>query len=112
MMRLAMNAQQAQDVFGILVAHGNFNDTVIEHFQAKSGDFVSQCGSGISEYWYSTKCGSSIKVFFSGGFGPVRIWVHAQTINTLKEATLVEDTNKALEEYVKEEQARAYAKAS
>lgn len=106
-MRIAMNALEAGGLFDVLVKHGNYDDREYAYMQYKKNEFIEQCAGGISEYWYSSKCGSSIKVYFDGGFGPVRIWVHAQTLNTIKEPTLVEDTNKALEAYVAEQQAKA-----
>lgn len=99
-MKIAMNALQSGELFDVLVEHGNYDDREYAYMQYKKAEFIEMCAEGISEYWYSSKCGSSIKVYFDG-FREQAVWVHAQTLNTIKEATLVEDTNKALEEYVK-----------
>lgn len=105
-MKLAINALQAGEVFNILAKFGNLDDSDLSYFQYKKDEFIGYCAEGISEYWYPSKCGSSIKVYFDG-WVEQSIRVYAQTLNTQKEATLVEDTNKALLAYIVSERQAA-----
>jgi hypothetical protein len=105
-MQLILNALQAGGLFDVFVAHGNYDDREYAYTQHKKDEFIENCARGINEYWYSTKSGSSMKIYFDG-FREQPVWAHMQTYNPLKEKTLQEDLNKALTEYVAAQRATA-----
>lgn len=99
---MKLTATQASEVFDILLNKGNRENKYADYNKA---DFIDIMERGTNEYWYSSNCGSSIKVYFSHN----NIYVYPQTINHIKEATLVEDTNAALAAFVAREVAAGLA---
>lgn len=94
---LTLNSTTAASIFDILVKKGNFENKQVAWTEYRKAEFIQNCEEGISEYWYPTNCGSSIKVYFHQ-FREQKASVYAQTINDIKEANLVSETNEALEE--------------
>lgn len=102
---MKLTESQASTIFDILVQHGNF-DAAKENWTAhKKAEFIEDAVKGLNEYWYPSACGSSIKVYFNT-FSEKAVWVYAQTYNPTKEATLVDDTNSALQEFLKAERSK------
>lgn len=106
---MKLSADQANRVFDILVEKGNFGSSFgskdDNYIAYKREEFVQYLADGTNEYWYSSACGSSIKVYFDQFSTNRPIWLYAQTYNPSKEATLVADVNAALEDFVAEESA-------
>lgn len=105
---MQLTAEQANAVFDILIAKGNYDTSSAGYLAMKREEFVHSLSEGEmgGEYWYPSACGSSIKVYFDVYRIKSPIWVFAQTYNPSKEKTLVADTNAAFEEFVAAERAK------
>lgn len=110
-MKVILNAVQAGRLFDILVKDGNHENREYAYTLYRKEEFIETCALGISEHWYSTNAGSSMKVYFDG-FREQPVWAFAQTFNPAKEKTLVEDLNKALVDFVAEVRSELAADAN
>lgn len=94
---MKMSAELANQVFDIIANEGNHAKSYIDYRRAEFVDNMVR--EGAWELWYPTECGSSIKVYFRTNMTRKAVFtVYAQTINDIKEPTLVEDVTKAFNE--------------
>lgn len=91
-MRITEN--QADQLFTILVEKGNMDGSE-GYIAQKRFEFIeSITTNGLNEYWFPTKSGSSIKVYFHW-FSANPVTFHAQTLST-KDEGIIEAMGEAL----------------
>lgn len=90
---MKLTETQANDIFTILVEQGNM-DASEAYINQKRFDFVQQMTTtGHNEYWFPTKNGSSMKIYFAN-YASQPISAYAQTLST-KDKGIVATLNAA-----------------
>lgn len=90
--------EQAARLFGIIETTGQHENSNLDFYRP---EFIRNAVAGVQEHYYVTRSGSAVTVFFHDG--SQRINAVLRTAKGNDAATLVEQVNTALKEFVRQE---------